>query len=117
MAGIELRTDYWPIVITVLPEDVVEADLTAYFDRFMKEAIGRRQIFASVVDAMATKHAPSARVRQKVAEWEKEHFDIGTRYNAGIAIATSSMLIRGAMTAINWLVPPAGPDGVRADRA
>lgn len=109
MSRIDLRLDYWPMVITVLPEEVTEAALVPYFNSFLSSVLGKREKFVSVVDAMAVSHAPSARVRQRIAEWEDLHMDLGVQYNLGIAIATSSVLVRGAMTAIHWVVPPRVP--------
>ena len=59
-----------------------------------------------MVDTTGMTAAPTARQRRSLADWQIKTQDIGNRYNLGIAMVVSSALIRGAMTAMNWLFPP-----------
>jgi hypothetical protein len=109
LASIILKTQDWPIVITTINGNLEEAQLLTYFDEFMTRVLQRGELFASIVDARNIDDAPSARVRRIVADWENQHGAMGEKVNVGIAIVTTSALVRGAMTAINWISPPRVP--------
>jgi hypothetical protein len=109
MSSILLRTQNWPLVITTVTGDLDEPKLRRYLDEFTSTVLGRGQLFASVVDARSVAAAPSARLRKIVSDWELAHGSVGKRWNAGIAIVTTSALVRGAMTAIHWISPPLVP--------
>lgn len=108
-SSILLTTRDWPIVLTTVTGDIDEDRLRVYFDEFMRRVLSRGELFASIVDARNLDTAPSARVRRLIAEWETQHGAAGEKVNVGIAIVTSSALVRGAMTAIQWISPPRVP--------
>ena len=109
MNRITLKTSDWPIVLTTVDGDLDERELVPYFAEFQSRVLARAQLFSSIVDATRITSAPSARVRKLVADWEIEHGAVGEKYNVGVAIVTTSALVRGAMTAIQWISPPRVP--------
>lgn len=109
MNRITLKTSDWPIVLTTVEGDIDESNLVPYFAEFQSRVLARAQLFSSIVDATRITSAPSARVRRLIADWEVEHGAVGERYNVGVAIVTTSALVRGAMTAIQWISPPRVP--------
>jgi len=109
MGGITLELKRWPVVLTTIVGEVVEQELDAYLSDFTRLVLGKRLPFVSIVDVTRVYSVPSARVRQRVGAWQKENSDLGNRYSRGVVILTSSIIVRGAMTAINWVSPPRIP--------
>jgi hypothetical protein len=48
----------------------------------------------------------SARQRRRVSDWYKAHAEMVRRINVATCIVIESALVRGAMTAFNWLMEP-----------
>ncbi len=109
MSALSFDVQSWPLVVTTIVGDLDEASLREYLDNFLAKVIGRGEPFASIVDARRMDSAPSAKVRRIIADWEIINGAAGERVNVGIAIVTTSMLVRGAMTAIQWVSPPRVP--------
>jgi hypothetical protein len=115
--SVDLDLSLWPMVMTTLDKEVEEEALRIYLERYVEEVLGRGEIFVSMVDLMGVTHAPSARVRQMVAQWTKDNDEVGTPLALGYAVATSSAFVRGGMTAIHWLNPPKVPTKFVASRS
>ncbi len=115
--SVELDLSLWPMVVTTLDKEIVEEELRVYLARYVREVLGRGETFVSVVDLMGVTHAPTARVRQLVAQWTKDNDEVGSPLALGYAVATSSAFVRGGMTAIHWLNPPRVPTKFVATRA
>jgi hypothetical protein len=114
---VDLDLSLWPMPMTTLDTEIREDELRAYLDEYVRDVLGRGEIFVSVVDLMGVTHAPSARVSQMVAQWTKDNDEVGSPLALGYAVATSSALVRGGMTAIHWLNPPRVPTKFVASRA
>jgi hypothetical protein len=100
-----LDTTGFPIVVTKLPGEIDDASLADYFHRFEKLVLLRRERFISIVDARPLKGLPNSRIRERIAQWQKEHPE-GETLNQGIAIITSSVLVRGFMAAVGLIYRP-----------
>jgi hypothetical protein len=109
MPGISLDVTGWPIVVTTVGGELLEADLEVYLEDFMNRVVKQGHPFVSVVDATALTVVPNSRVRHRIGAWEVKNASLGERVNRGIAIVTQSSLVRGAMTAVNWMHPPRIP--------
>lgn len=106
---VRLSTQDWPFVVTTIVESMDETETTEYLTSFLDQVVNRRTPFVSIVDARRMTRAPSAKVRRMIADWEQANGDLGSRYNRGVAFVTESALIRGAMTALQWISPPRVP--------
>lgn len=106
---IRLDVSQFPVVVTTLVDAMEEAELSSYLDDFLAKTVAKRQPFVSIVDATQLHAMPSARARRTIADWENRHAEEGSRYNLGVAVISESALIRGAMTALQWLSPPRVP--------
>ena len=104
-------------MITTLAGEVSDDELERYCADFESDVLARRQRFVSLVDTTRMTAAPTARQRRSLADWQIKTQDVGNRYNLGIAMVVSSALIRGAMTAMNWLFPPKVRTEVMSDWA
>jgi hypothetical protein len=98
--GITLDISRFPLVVTTIGTTLLADDLEPYLADFLTRAVRRGDPFVSIVDAD---------VRARLAAWQKAHDAEGERTNRGIAIITDSALVRGAMTAVNWLHRPHVP--------
>ncbi len=107
--GITLDTSRFPLVVTTTGSTVTAADLEPYLTDFLLKAVRRGEPFVSIVDARMMSVMPTPDVRARLAAWQAEHDAEGERWNCGIVIVTTSMLVRGAMTAVNWLHRPRVP--------
>lgn len=93
-------------MVTTLSGELTDADIEAYCADFEQSVLARRRRFASLVNTTRMTAAPTARQRKALADWQTATQEIGNLYNVGIAMVLSSGLIRGALTAMNWLFPP-----------
>lgn len=59
-------------------------------------------------------HPPSAQQRRSIATMYREHLQLVEKNWRGTAIIASSSLMMGALTALNWLMPPPHPVEVYA---
>lgn len=78
------------------------------FDRYLAwhaEHLKRRRRFVIVVDATRAR-TPDALERRKQAASLREHEALLQKHCAGAAFVISSAVIRGTLTAIQWLQPP-----------
>jgi len=107
--SVRFSTQDWPFVVTTIVETMEEAETTEYLDTFLAQVVGRRSPFVSIVDARKMTRAPTAKVRRMIADWETANGELGPRYNRGVAFVTDSALVRGAMTALQWISPPKVP--------
>ena len=58
---------------------------------------------------------PSAQHRKAISTMYQQHLPLVKKNWRGTAIVTSSSLIKGAITALNWLMPPPHPVKVCAN--
>lgn len=93
-------------MVTTLSGELTDSEITAYCSDFEHSVLARRRPFASLVNTTRMTAGPTARQRKALADWQTATQEIGNRYNVGIAMALSSSLIRGALTAMNWMFPP-----------
>ncbi|MFO0692687.1 MAG: hypothetical protein U0230_03965 [Polyangiales bacterium] len=105
MARIEAHTHHWPLLITIMPATFGPPDV----DRYIAEIDAlykRRERFASFVDTTGLASLPGANERKRLAEWQNETIDLIGRYNVVTTTVVASPLMRGALTAMNWLFRP-----------
>lgn len=108
-----VRTEHWPFVMSELPSRLDEAGL----ERFMAihdGLLARQQPYVTLTDCTAIAEIPNAAVRRRIGEWNKKIEADIRRYNIATAIVISNGLVRGALTALQWLAPPPQPTEVVA---
>lgn len=102
-------TAHFPLVIVTCPARFEATNVKTVLDAYSNEVFEGRRKFVLVVDALGIKELPSALVRRAITDWMQRVESIGQRYTLGMAMATPSAIVRGAMTAVNWVVPPKIP--------
>jgi len=105
LARIVLHKHAWPLVITVIPSEFDLRDIEAYIPE-VDALYKRRERFASLVDTTPLVSLPGASERRRLAEWQNATIDSIRRYNVFSAIVIRSPVVRGAMTAMNWIFRP-----------
>jgi hypothetical protein len=98
-------THAWPLFITVLPATLDLRDVEAYIPE-VDTLYSRRERFASLVDTSAVTSLPGGDVRRRLADWQNATIESIGRYNVFSAIVAQSSVIRGALTAMNWIFRP-----------
>jgi hypothetical protein len=97
----------WPVVRVAFRDGKEERYiwLLQKFDAL----IARRQSYVMLLDTTALSTIPAAATRHAVAKWQKEHDDDSKKWCLGSAIIISSRLVRGTLTAMNWVHEPVYP--------
>lgn len=98
-------TSLFPLVFVTCNERLEADEVKAVLSSYEREVIRSGRKFALVVDATPVVELPSALVRRTIAEWMKGSEEIGKHAIVGMAIATSSVIVRSAMNAVSWAVP------------
>jgi hypothetical protein len=102
---INIDSSRFPLVVQRFSRDVTDEDVEAMIQKFELMFHGGRR-YALLVYCDADANVMSARQRRRVSDWYRECADQVRRINVGTAVVIESALVRGAMTAFNWLVEP-----------
>ena len=98
----------WPLVVVTIPDQDVTDDEVKRFIEGQRAQLARREKHVVLTDARRAK-VLSPLQRQLFGAWLKEA-EIGTkRYTVALAIVIDNALVRGALTAVLWVVEPACP--------
>ncbi len=111
--GIVVDTTHWPVLFEVMPEVFPNEDTAldawmAHVDAVMRE---RATPFVMLVDALQVKKAANAHARKRMADWLSESAPY-QRYCRRTVFVVGSPIVRGALTAIDWITRPRPPRSV-----
>lgn len=106
---------YEPLIVTVMPARFAEAELTAFLARH-EALLARGRRYCTITDLSQIAGLPEATTRKRIADWQQKIEPVMRRWTVGTAIVAPSSMLRGAMTALNWLSPPPYPQEIVADR-
>lgn len=109
MSSFRYSTEQFPLVIFSCPRELFADEVRDALRRYEREVLSQDRKFALIVDTTAVEVLPSALVRRTITEWMQPAEALGEKTIVSMAVATSSALIRGAMTAIQWVVPAKVP--------
>jgi hypothetical protein len=117
---IRLVSADWPIIWYQFPaEKVRDRELQsclAYLEALMSEAARVREKLFFITDISQMREMPPANQRHFTAEWLKRTEGLARTASVGAAHVTPSVLLRGILTAVFWLSPPATPSTFVATR-
>jgi hypothetical protein len=97
-------TTRFPLVVNRMCKGFDDSDVEAMLKQFELLFHGNRR-YALLVYC-DPESIMTARQRRRVADWYKQCSDMVSRINVASAIVIESTLIRGGMTAFNWLMEP-----------
>jgi hypothetical protein len=109
-----MRVDLFPLVLTFMSGHARTEDYDRIFRGF--EALYERKAkFVVLSDIREITSVPDAPTRRRIAEWSQAQESFTRQYHLGTAMIVRSAVVRGALTAINWLTRPITPQLVFTD--
>jgi hypothetical protein len=108
--GLRFEESAWPLLYVGYPSNgLTNEGLEVLLDRMMSY-LRRRQKFAALVDCRGMTMAHTAHQRRRIAEWFAEpELERLAPHAIAIVVLFRSAVIRGALTAVNWIKPPPAP--------
>jgi hypothetical protein len=103
MAAILFDESRFPLVIAAFGEVPTSEEFETFLARL--DALLARGRHAVILDASRASPLPAG-LRRRQAEWNAKRTLTVIRRSAGVAFVVTNPLIRGIVTAINWLHPP-----------
>jgi hypothetical protein len=94
---------------------VTDADVEDFLEQSMVR-LRRHERYASLHDGVRATGL-DGRQRARMSEHTNAHRDLLARWMVAAAIVSSSAVVRGVVTAVNWLSPPPFPQRQFAMRA
>lgn len=93
------------------PAKLSDSDLADFLSLLEEMQPGLNRPFSWIADFRAVQGA-SARQRKMMADFQGRVAELDRLFNAGTALVVSNGLVRGLVTAVFWLAPPAYPTTV-----
>jgi len=108
--GLIFDESAWPLIYVRYPSNGLDDEgLEVLFERMMSY-LRRREKFACLIDCRGMTMAHTANQRRRIAEWLAEpELERLSPHATAIAVLFRSAVIRGALTAVNWIRPPPAP--------
>ena len=108
--GLIFDESAWPLVYVRYPSNGLKDEgLEVFLERVMSY-LRRRDRFACLIDCRGMTMAHTANQRRRIAEWLAEpELQRLSPHAIAMAVLFRSALIRGALTAVNWIKPPPAP--------
>jgi hypothetical protein len=109
-AGLIFDESAWPLVYVRYPSNGLNDEgLEVLIERVMSY-LRRRDKFACLIDCRGMTMAHTANQRRRITEWLAEpELQRLSPHAIAMAVLFRSALIRGALTAVNWIKPPPVP--------
>jgi hypothetical protein len=105
---LQVDTSRFPIVVMTVSGRVTPADLQHMMDRY-DALLAEGERYFNVVIQEAGADGFDAVQRKQIADWQRSREARVKEVNVGSAIVLTSALMRGALTALEWLAPPPTP--------
>lgn len=102
---VHLDLSRFPIVIASLQGTVTDEELTKHLADVVARVLSRREAFVMINDATGLVGVPSAKTRRIIGEWTLRNDEDLVRYGRGAVLVTESPILRGMLTAIQWIAP------------
>ncbi len=108
VGAIEVDESRWPLVVIRWPAELISDESIDAFLTRGRAHLARRERFASLHDGVRASGL-NGKQRRRMAEHVTENREALARYHAAAAIVAPSSLVRGIITAVNWVAPPPFP--------
>jgi hypothetical protein len=102
--GVTWDESAWPLVRISLRDGKDERYV--WLLQQFETLFARRERYVLMIDSTALSTIPSAPTRHTIGKWQKEHEEDTRKSCVGSAIVISSRLVRGALTAMEWVQRP-----------
>ncbi|HSC87827.1 MAG TPA: hypothetical protein VLC09_11175 [Polyangiaceae bacterium] len=105
--GIAIDLTLWPIVRTTPQGRLSDDDWEQMFREF--ERLWRRgERFMTITDTRFSNN-PTSKQRQRIGQWIRDNNDSARHCTIGAITIVESVIVRGALTVIDWLAQPNYP--------
>jgi hypothetical protein len=101
-------TKHWPLLVIVIPRRL-DAAAVAEFTACIDACYERHEHFASLIDMSLLERPPDALLRRTLTDWAASHLVEMKRYSTATAMVVTNTLVRGALTAVQWVVASPRP--------
>jgi len=105
MDGFEFSVDAFPLVVCVVRDKMTDDDYHAMFSAWETVTL-RKERFVALVDLRMARSPSNPTQRAMIAAWLRKMDGTFAQYSLGSASVVTSALVRGAMTAVNWIHRP-----------
>ncbi len=111
--ALRISTIDWPIILMDMPEGHVAdselRDALRYVEELLRACVAQRERCTQVTDLTRVKQIPTASQRRIAADWITKTLDLQREASLGGANVTPSAILRGIITAIQWVQRPPAP--------
>jgi hypothetical protein len=118
--GLRVLTDDWPVVVMEFPERVVSdsalESCLLHIEKLLSAAKEGGEKTYTITDLSRMYQIAPASQRKYVADWVSRTLLLQKAASIGGANVTPSTILRGIITAINWISPPPFPSVFVATR-
>jgi hypothetical protein len=117
--GIRVDTTDWPIVLIDFPAKHERSSLVAmlaHLETLLREGEQEGDRSFVITDLSRIRSIPGADQRRYSAEWMQRTLELQKAATVGAANVAPSAVLRGIVTAVFWIRPPATPTAVVASR-
>lgn len=104
---LDLNLTRWPIIEVTNPPAFTDDEWTHLLTQ-ITGVLKQDRPFAMINDVRVGP-PPSAQQRKAISQLYQENMNLVKKNWRGTALITSSALVQGAITALNWLMPPPHP--------
>lgn len=102
----ELDVTPFPMVVSVFPAVIHGPALARHLERYQEAVLERNEPYVSVIDATELESMLSAEARRIIIAARKRGIERGIgRLHRGIALVTTSVLLRTATSVVEWASP------------
>lgn len=102
----ELDITQFPMVVSVFPSVVHGPALAEHLERYQDAVLERDEPYVSIIDATELESMLSAEARRIIIAARKRGIERGIgRLHRGIALVTTSVLLRTATSVVEWASP------------
>lgn len=106
--ALHVDTSRFPIVVMTVSGRVTSSDLEHMMVRY-DALLAKGERYFNVVIQEAGADGFDAVQRKLIADWQRAQEARVKKVNVGSAIVLTSAMMRGALTALQWLAPPPTP--------
>jgi hypothetical protein len=116
MGRILVAEHRWPLVVVEWPDvELSDQDIVDFFECSLEQLQRKERHVALHLSIKTT--GMSSKHRRMMGDFVNQHRVRVAKYMAASAVVAPSRLIRGMVTAVNWIAPPPSPQGVFANEA
>lgn len=104
--AVSVDASTWPLVVVTFRGAPSDDDLLDMFSEY-ERCYARAEPFHVINDGLGILSAPNAAQRKLIADRAREHVPMSRQWVVGSATVVANPVMRGVVTALNWLTAPA----------